>query len=307
MMSGGISVSNTYAGSTLPQMKLHDLTSFGNKGIITGVKVMWSNHIVGLELLFNGQSSGLIKGSHSHDVWEENFSLNQGDYIVGVYGRFTNEICCLGFKTAKGMTKTWGNPLDGEGFTFGLNGQYIKALKIGVTDYLNFLEPVYDEEVFLTAKRLEFSNNGKFTSLLGHPKSNSEQFDDWDWLSSKFNYAVAEVKIWHDGKHVHGVQFSYNLDGTKKSPGKHCTEFNGLRCESLILEDNEHITKILIRAGEWIDQISFYTDHGRSLKAGGIGGTPFLTVVPDGHHFVAVAGATSNHMDSLQFFFDEIY
>jgi len=308
MISGGMSVSNNFAGARVPNMKFFDLNSWGNKGIITGIKVIWSNYIVGVEILFNGQSSGLIKGSHPDVSWEENFSLNQGDYITGIYGRSTHlEITCFGIKTAKGMTKTWGNPLDGEGFTFGFQGMYIKALKLGVSIYLNYLEPVYEEEVFLNAKRIEFSNNGKFTTLVGHSRSNTEQFDDWDWLSSKFNYAVAEVKVWHDSKYVHGIQFLYHMDGAKKTPGKHCTDANGLKCESLILNEGEHISKVLIRAGEWIDHVSLFTDHGRSIKAGGNGGNAYLAVVPEGHQFVAAGGNIGGHMDSIQLFFDEIY
>jgi len=300
-------VSNNFAGNKSGSQHNVDLTSFGNKGLITGVKVVWSNYIIGLELIFNGQSSGLVKGSHNQNIWEENFNLSQGDYIVQVYGRHGSVINCIGFKTAKGLTKTWGNPIEGEAFTFGLNQYYLKALKLGVGEYLTYAEPVFEHEMFLNAKKLEFSPNGKFTPALGKNNSNSEGFDDFDWLSSKFNYSVAEVKIWHNGQHVYGVQFSYGLDGTKKTPGKHCAEANGLRAESLVLNENEHITKILVRAGNWIDSITLVTDQGRQLSAGGSGGVAYLTVAPEFHHFVAVGGSTGDHLDTLQLFYDEIY
>jgi len=306
-MTGGLAVSNTYAGKNHNGLKLTDLTAQSNAGIITGVKVIWSKDIVGLEVLFNGQSSGVVKGTHNHPIWEENFALNQGDYIVSVFGRHSTVIHCIGFRTAKGLTKVWGNPLEGESFTFGLNDHYIKSLKLGVSDHLNYLEPVFENQMFVNAQKLAFSNNGKFTTEIGKKSNNSEGFDDWDWVGNKFNYQVAEVKLWHDGNYVYGVQFHYHLDGTKKTPGKHCAEANGLKAESLVLNEGEHITKILVRAGNWIDHITLVTDQGRTVSAGGHGGAAYLAVAPEFHHFVAVGGSTGNHLDTLQLFYDEIY
>jgi len=169
------------------------------------------------------------------------------------------------------------------------------------------MEPVFEDEMYLNTQKLEFSNNGKFTTMLGKSRNNSEGFDDWDWISNKFNWSVAEVKMWHDGSFVHGVQFFYNMDGTKKTPGKHCTEQNGLRCESLSFAEDEHIVKVLIRAGDWTDHLTIITDKGRSLSAGGRGGAGYIAVAPQSHHFVAVGGSTGQHLDQIQFFFDEIY
>jgi len=299
---------NNFAGKQSSHTKNIDLSPNADKfGIITGVKVIWSNYIVGMEFLFGGQSAGVVRGSHNQNIWEEVFNVQQGDYIVQVFGRASNVITCLGFKTAKGLTKVWGNPLEGDSWTFGLNGQYIKALRLGVEEYLVYAEPVYEDEMFLNAQKLNFSQNGKFTTMVGKADHSTEQFDDWDWLSSKFNYSVAEVTLWHDGKYVHGIQFHYGLDGTKKSPGKHCSESNGLKAEKLTLNDNEHITKILIRAGDWVDHITIITDQGRRLSAGGNGGNAYLAVVPQGNHFVAVGGGISQTLRTVQFFYDEIY
>jgi hypothetical protein len=286
-------------------MKLADLTHYGNSGIITGLKVIWSNYIVGVELLFNGQSAGVVKGTHNQQIWEENVSLQQGDYIVQFFGRAGNVINCLGIKTAKGYTKVWGNPLEGDSFTFSLQGYFVKALKLGVGEYLQYLEPVFENEMYVNAKKLDFSNNGKFTNTLGKMRNGGESFEDYDWISSKFNYQVAEVKLWHDGTYVHGIQFYYNLDGTKKTPGKHCTESN-VKCETLTLGDDEHVVKILVRAGDWIDHITLITDKGRSISAGGSGGQAYVAVAPQYNHFIAVNGSISKCLDTVTFFFDEM-
>ncbi len=309
MMSGGLNPSNRFGGNAnAPNSKMVDLSAWGQKGIITGVKVIWSNYIVGLEFLFAGQSSGMIKGFHNAQFWEENFNLMQGDYLVQVYGRHNNSaIVCLGFKTAKGLTKTWGNPCEGESFTCGLNGNFVQSVKLGVSEYINYIEPLLEDEVFVTASRWAFSEHGKYTVALGKLNGDSEGFDDWDWLQAKFNYALAEVKIWHDGKFVYGIQFHYHLDGMKKTPGKHCADANGLKAESLVLNEGEHITKILGRGGNWVDGITLFTDQGRQLKAGGSGGKAYIAVAPEGHHFVCFGGSTGGHLDSLNVYYDEIY
>ena len=306
-MTQGVSPSNTSAGVKTNNMQLIDLTPNSSNGLITGIRIFWLNSIAGLEFAFGGNTTGIIKGNLNANPWEDKLDLLQGDYIVEVFGRYTNVITCFGFRTAKGFNRVWGNPLEGESFKFMQGGHYIQALKIGVTDYISYLEPVYEDEAFAHAKKVDLSQNGKFTNLLGKSFSDTETFDDWEWLENKFNYAVAEIKVWHDGKFVHGVQFHYHLDGTKKTPGKHCTEKSGLKCESLVLNENEHITKVLLRAGDMIDHIVFYTDQGRKVGGGGNGGVPLVAVLQPMNQFVAVGGGIGGHLHNLRLFYDEIY
>jgi len=306
MMSGGVQASNANAGRRSNQGKFVDLASHGSAGIITGVKVIWADSIIGFEFLFNGTSAGLARGSH-HGGFEENWSLTKGDYIVEVYGRHSHVINCIGFKTASGYTKTWGNPTFGDAFVFGQQGHYIESIRYEVGEFVSYVEPVYGDLAFLQAQPIKFSTNGKFTEQVGKAKHGEEGFDDWDWLSSKFNYALAEVKVWHDGQFVHGIQFFYHLDGTKKSPGKHCSEKNGLQCATLVLNEGEHITKMLVQAGDWLDAVTFVTDRGQRLHAGGQGGAHYKVIAPENHHIVGVGGATKDHLENLRIFYDEIY
>jgi len=197
--------------------------------------------------------------------------------------------------------------MEGEAFQFALNGNYLKNLTVGVNEYVSYLEPHLEDEAFLNAVPMVFSNNGKFTQTLGKAKNSQEAFDDADWLQGKFNFAVKEVKMWTCGSFVHGIQFSYAVDGTTKSPGKHCTEKGGLRCESLVLNENEHITRIMVRSGDWVDGITLFTDMGRSMHCGGMGGTPHIAVVPQGNQFIAVGGSTMSYLEEVRFFYDEVY
>ncbi len=307
MMSSGYAPSNSYAGVKNNNTKIFNLSSFGDSGLITGIRVYWVNHIVGLEFAFNGQSTGVIKGFASGSPFEDKIDLFQGDYIVEVFGRASHEITCFGFRTAKGFNRVWGNPIEGESFRFGQNGCYVKSLIIGATENITYLEPIYGDACFLNAKPLNFSNNGKFTQQLGKLFKDTEGFDDWDWLSSKFNYNIAEIKIWHNDHLVHGIQFQYHMDGTKKTPGKHISESNGLKCEQLVFNEGEHITKVLIKAGDMIDQVVFFTDQGRRVGGGGSGGHAYYAVAPQYHHFVAVGGGIGNGMHHLTLYYDEIF
>lgn len=306
-MATSFSPTNTQAGTIHHSTKIVDLTPYGQAGIITGVKVVWSNFIVGLEFVFNGKSAGMVKGTKADGIWEEIFNLAQGDYIVQAFGRAGNHIECLGLRTAKGLTKVWGNPLSGTPFTFGLSGHYIKHMKLGVSEYLDFIEPSFENEMFINCQPVQFSQHGKFTTQLGKRFSDTEEFNDFEWLMNKFNYNVAEVKLWHDGNIVHGIQFSYLLDGTKKTPGQHSSYANNIRCESLVLGEDEHITKILIRAGEIIDHVTLVTDKGRTLSAGGMGGYAYLAVAPQGMQFTSVQGGIGKCLQFVQFHFDEIF
>jgi hypothetical protein len=307
MMSQGFEPSNTHAGVKDNNTKIFDLTSFGENGPITGIRVFWANHIVGLEFAFGGQSTGVLKGYTNISPFEDRVELSQGDYITEIFGRYSHEITCFGFRTAKGFNRVWGNPTVGESFKFSQQNHYIKALKIGAHENISYLEPIYDDINFLYAKKLEFSNNGKFSNQLGKLHGDTEGFEDFDWIKDKFNYSVAEVKVWHDGRLVHGVQFSYNIDGTKKTPGKHVSEAGGLKCEHLILNEDEHIVKILVRAGDLIDSIVLFTDQGRKVGGGGPGGIAYLAVLPQYHQFIAVDGGIGNCLHNVRLHYDEIY
>jgi hypothetical protein len=307
MSSTSFAPSNTFAGKTSQQTKMTDLTGPADLfGLITGIKVFWSNYIVGFEFLFGGKSGGSVKGTHSQNIWEEEFLVKQGDYIVSAFGRSSNVITCFGIRTSKGLTKVWGNPCEGDPWTFGLNGSYIKAFTFGTEEYLTYATPVYEDEAFVTAQRMVLSPSQKFTTMLGSPDKNCENFDDFDWIKDKFNFSVGEIKLWHDGNYVYGVQFYYLLDGTKKTPGKHCADGN-LKTETLQLVEDEHITKILVRSGQWIDHITFITDKGRKISAGGHGGAAHLIVAPPGHQFISVSGSHSNVLRQILCNFDEIF
>ncbi len=280
MSAGGFEPSFTSAGVKQQFAAYGDFSSHGNNGLITGLRVCWNDAILGIELFFDYQSAGLLKGTLPTGCWEENITLTNGDFIVQIFGRHSNVINCFGIKTSKGFTKVWGNPLQGNPFTFGLNGQY---------------------------KKVGFCPNGKTTEPIGKSGVSAEAFDDESWISQMFNYSLAEVKLFHDGRFCYGVQTFYTMDGTKKSPGTHMIFANGLKADSFVLQVDEHITTALIRAGDIVDGITLYTDKGRRFTAGGQGGNPYVVHAPKGMQIVAFRGTLGDHLSRLQVYCDEIY
>jgi len=307
MSGGGFDPSCTSAGVKQNFLAYADFSAHGNTGLITGLHVCWNDAVVGIELFFNYQSAGLVKGNLPSGTWEETFNLTNGDYIVQIFGRHSNVINCFGIKTSKGFTKVWGNPIQGNPFTFGLNGQYIKALNFGVNDFVTYMEPVFGDIEFVYAKNVSFCPNGKTTEPLGNKGVGAEAFDDESWISQMFNYSLAEVKVFHDGKYCYGIQTFYHMDGTKKSPGTHMIFASGLKADSFILQEDEHIITALIRAGDIIDAITLYTDKGRKFHAGGQGGNPYAIHAPKGGQIVAFRGTLGDQLSRLQVYCDEIY
>lgn len=306
-MGAGCAPCNTFVGN-----KNQAFTYFGNfndyhGGIITGLKVLWNDAIVGIEFFFNHKPSHMIKGSLAQ-TWEETFNLSGDDFIVQIFGRVSNVINCFGFKTHKGFTKVWGNPCVGEAFNLALENQYVKSLHIGVSgNYISYLEGVFGDIEFLFAKNVAFLANGKTTEALGRLGVSAEAFDDQNWISDYFNYELQEVKVFHDQQYCYGIQTFYKMDGTRKSPGTHMVFANNIKSDSFILQQDEHITHALIRAGDVIDGISLYTDKGRSFSAGGKGGKTYAIFAPPGMHIVAFNGTLGEKLSRLQAYCNEYY
>ena len=148
--------------------KYADLTQYGDRGVITGLRVYWHDAIVGLEFAFAGQSSGAVKGSYNQQtVFEDKVDLLSGDFVTRIFGRAANDtITCFGIRTFKGYSRVWGDPTRGDAFVLERPGQYVKSLTVGVTDHVCYLEPHFEDILFLCDVGLQFSNYGKFSIVL---------------------------------------------------------------------------------------------------------------------------------------------
>jgi hypothetical protein len=295
------------AGKHHNTTKHFDISQFADNGLITGVKVLYSEYsIVGIEVVFAGSvSTGLMKGSHSVNLCEDAFSLLQGDYVVEIYGRHSDYLHCFGIKTKKGMTKTWGCPITGEPFRFNMNGSYIQSLKFGIDANVSYIEPVWQCESLINCRIAKWDLNGKFSEQVGKTHNDTIGFNDQFFVAGKWNYSIAQINCWHNGQFVFGVQFLYNMDDEVVSPGAHCAKGNW-QCEQIKFNQGEHLVKVLVRHGDIIDGVTFYTDQGRVVKCGGNGGQPALIVSPPGTQIVALGGGTGGHLHNVVGFFENI-
>jgi len=203
------------------------------------------------------------------------------------------------------MTKTWGCPITGDAFRFNMNGSYIQSLKFGIDSHISYIEPVWESESLINCRIVKFDLNGKFSETCGKTHKDTVGFNDQFFVAGKWNYSIAQINVWHDGKFVYGVQFFYGMDGDVVSPGAHCGNGN-VKCEQIKFNQGEHLVKMLVRSGDIVDHLSLYTDQGRVVSCGGNGGDPSLIVTPPGTQIVALGGGTGGHLHNLVAFFENI-
>ena len=115
-----------------------------------------------------------------------------------------------------------------------------------------------------------------------------EQFDDSDFIASMDNVKIKEIHLYDNGVYLAGIQVFYNICDQVVTPGLHCTtdiesiddpkkwkdyNSNTIRKFTLELEDDEFINRVEVRSGAIIDKVTCFTNKGRSVAAGGNGGS----------------------------------
>ena len=92
---------------------------------------------------------------------------------------------------------------------------------------------------------------------------------------------ISQVNIWHDS-YVNGIEV-FN-GGISRGPvyGTKLKDLSGKNLVTLLLDPDEYIKEISGRCGCWIDQLTFKTTKGKSVKAGtSTGGSEFILAVED--------------------------
>ena len=115
-----------------------------------------------------------------------------------------------------------------------------------------------------------------------------EQFDDSEFIASMDDVKIKEIHLYDNGVYLSGIQVFYNICNQIVTPGLHCTtdiesiddpkkwkdyKNNTQRKFTLELEDDELIERVEIRSGAIIDKVTCFTNKGRSVAAGGNGGS----------------------------------
>jgi len=201
------------------------------------------------------------------------------------------------------MTKCWGNPCEGDSFCFTEFGSYVKSLKVSSEDYLNYLEPIYGNAMFMGALNWKYGN-GEYTEMIGPQGKGQIDFNDFEFIDGKFNFKVTKVNLWHDGKELTGIQFFYAMSGTTKTPGQKLATMNQYtKQETLVLEEGEYINTAFVKVSNCINYLTIITNTGKSISAGNPGtGTAYLAKAKEGFQFGAVGGGYCNSIQQIQFY-----
>ena len=151
----------------------------------------------------------------------------------------------------------------------------------------------------LSKSRLD--SNDKTISV-GSTMDGGVSFDDYEFVKNYKNIRVKEVLLGDDELYFKGIHFIYEVDGETVSPGPHAVYTNagaGMITDSsgkviterrLILEEDEYIKEIVIRAGAIIDRCTLITNKGNFISSGGNGGSPVYYVAPEGFQFISCEG-----------------
>ena len=279
-----------------------------NDELLTGIKVEWNpDHITCIDLAFNGNAVGAVKGTEG-SLQSDVFSLQHGDIITEIYGRFTDHLTCLCIRTHKGQTKTWGNPTTGNSFFFRGDNSYIKALKVRAGKAIEYLEPIYGDATFVFAKKWPLLKDQ--TDNVGFAVKGTEEFNDWEWVQDKFNIRVSKVSVWGNSNFVTGVQFHYELDGTTKSPGMHMADDDNSSKKVLNNEEGDYIEKVYAKVNpEGLAYIIFITKKGNKLEAGNknANGEGYLVVAPQDFQIISIRGEMNKVVNKIGVNFGEWY
>lgn len=300
--------SKAYVGKSTTETKMANYWNDTKNGLLTGFTIYWNNYLTGIQPIYGTTSSSAITGSVQNQ-WQEKFLIESGDYIVEVFGRAGDLIDCLGFKTAKGLTKVWGNPLGGDAFSYSIPSNYLKSFRIGVASHMCYFEPIFESVLFMKAVDGQVSKEYLSTETVGQPKHDTIPFSDKQFAENIFNFSLAGVTVTHDGNTVHGLAVSYNMDGTVKSPGKYVPQGSLGKSETFQLSQGEHIVKLLVNGSDAaILGLGFFTDKGRMEYIGSntVGNVVKTFTCPEKYQFISFSGGVGKSLHWIQAHFLEI-
>jgi hypothetical protein len=260
---------------------------------LTGITILHTKELIcGLEFFYDNISSGEFLGMNSNvknsEIIKTVVNFEEGEHLSSAYGTFdtdyiTTLIFCLssgrrtGFSSESSKTKT-----NQKRFLF-KSEKEIVSFKFALGKYLTFISPVYKEEAIFTT-----SYSDKLLSAIIRTPKIGKKFDDSKQsIIPEENYTkkINTIKVFHDNKLVKGHSLYY-LDGSIFTTGQ---DLQNHLCETLNLAIDEKINKIMIRAGDMIDNITIFTNKGNSLSAGGYGGAIFVYDISD-YEFVGFEG-----------------
>ena len=116
---------------------------------------------------------------------------------------------------------------------------------------------------------------------------------------------ISKIDVYHDGEKLHGFQVFYFED---VEVGHHIGSevYKQTRCDSIHLDEDEYITKVIVLNDEIIDGIEFHTNKGKTAHFGDSGKGEYSKTeveVPSGKRILSIKGGFNKYLDNLQFYF----
>jgi len=267
-------------------------TAFADSSDVKGIRILeirvfsgdWVDAVQAVYLMPDGQ---IVEGSRhgGRGGRQSVFRLDSDEQVTGISGRHGDYIDSIRIHTSKRTSSLFGGrggnrdfrievPSGNQaiGFT-GRSGDYVDA--IGLAYAPIWIRPSGETE---SAGR----RGGKPFSDIGIPQGAK----------------VSAVYIW-SGDLIDRIQFVYSLPNGSIFEGEGHGGRGGRRVV-FKLNDDEYITGISGRHGDYIDSIRIHTNRRTSSLFGGRGGNrEFKVDVPSGNQAVGLTGRSGKYLDAV--------
>ena len=256
---------------------------------------------------------GKYRGSsyHGYGSKKSKIHLFVGEYITEVYGRVSDWIRQICFKTSAGRLYEFGNANSGDHFDIPIPPKHaVGALTGGINGHLHNLTVWYGK-INRPGHGLSMVNyytvENRFPKdiICGQTRPDTENFSDKVDYNSE-NYRLDSVKILADPLII-GIQCTYEVNGECIQGEKFFGSQKKLdeieyEVKTLNLDIDEFITNVSGSKGDLIDNIKLVTNKGKVLEIGGDGGSPFDLEIPEGDCVGFINGGKNGHIHFLKFF-----
>lgn len=253
---------------------------------ITELRIRSGNRVDGLTVKYsNGSTASEGKGGN-----EKKIKLVGNEYITHVEVSYGERVDYLRFTTNKGQMLSGGKhtsntrtvPIPKGWYVAGLLGRSADEI-----DQIGFILKELPEGVPHVAIKTSNSYGGNGG-------------DSFNFSNDMVKYNLdkpTQIKI-ESGSRIDGIRVSYGSRTLQAGGDAHTSTLN--------LDDNEYITRAVIRTGSRVDRLELYTNKGHSIKGGKDGGSRREINPPDGWYIAGFFGREGDEIDRIGFIFKPI-
>ena len=120
-----------------------DATSYGWNDDISSIRGFWTDHVMGLHVMYGNNNPGEHVGTAYGMRNENTLALQPSEYFIKVSGYYNQYIDQITFMTNYNRTVTFGNPIGGTPFELYMPDSKIKRLRFGTSEYLCYVKVTF--------------------------------------------------------------------------------------------------------------------------------------------------------------------